>query len=200
VTFWRITFWVTAIHFVCFGYAFGIRAADQVPWSMLAAFHPKDLGYLKATALWVFENNLLVANVLILTDAPALYLAWNLARRDPKIKRILAYLVATLAIAGAYVVAGTYAASVGTFSTSHARYRVNVPPLIIVWGCLLLAIPALVILAGSIIVGWGREQSGLCRVCGYDLRATPDRCPECGTIPTDSMQSFESGVPRRPDL
>ena len=39
-----------------------------------------------------------------------------------------------------------------------------------------------------------RNRPGFCRKCGYDLQATPDRCPECGTVATDSADSIPENL------
>lgn len=63
-------------------------------------------------------------------------------------------------------------------SPTYTFYRLVVPYWFVV---LVLA----VVPAGRFLIAWRRRRqrsAGHCVVCGYDLRATPDRCPECGHV------------------
>jgi hypothetical protein len=64
--------------------------------------------------------------------------------------------------------------------------RIDTHHVVLVWG---VAVPASLVGAWPLSV-WRRSydraqrmRRGHCACCGYDLRATPDRCPECGAVP-----------------
>jgi hypothetical protein len=69
--------------------------------------------------------------------------------------------------------------------TSHRTYLLTAPA----WPVVLLSglMPAASALARLRAVR--RKRAGHCPTCGYDLRATPDRCPECGAVPAAKISN-----------
>jgi hypothetical protein len=51
------------------------------------------------------------------------------------------------------------------------------------WFLCLLSVPLPGVYAVVFASRRQRHQPGLCKNCGYDMRATSERCPECGTQP-----------------
>jgi hypothetical protein len=65
----------------------------------------------------------------------------------------------------------------GTFGTTGWKFSALIVPY---WAVAILLAVLPLIAARRVVVGWRRTRRGQCVRCGYDLRATPDRCPECG--------------------
>jgi hypothetical protein len=72
----------------------------------------------------------------------------------------------------------------GTFrrGSSHGQFADKLSIFVPLWFALLVTAVLPLWWVARTLVLRRRLSRGMCASCGYDLRATPGRCPECGTV------------------
>jgi len=90
-----------------------------------------------------------------------------------------------------FPVSGASPSSVHVLGFGYQKYSTSAPSFSFGWHELIVPYWFISLTLAAIAIGGFRNEvrrrrgmrPGLCAFCGYDLRATPDRCPECGAIP-----------------
>jgi hypothetical protein len=181
--FWRVAFWITVIHFVIVGVVVsdGMRAGWREALGTWRLFEWHELGLLPAAALWLFRNSGWIAATLVIADLPAAFLLLKLAIRSPKPRCNVIYLCAVLGTAAIHAAAIFYLAHVGTLQTRSTTHVFDgITPIACV--DVVLVLPAILMLAGGVVLGWHGPPAGFCASCGYSLTGnTSGVCPECFT-------------------
>jgi hypothetical protein len=92
--------------------------------------------------------------------------------------RLARFFILTTFVLAIYLIFGTYVA--------YLKFRGWPPPypeVLLIPSCILFLLGFLeLFIYKRVKTKVSRRELGLCVRCGYDLRATPDRCPECGKI------------------
>ena len=103
-------------------------------------------------------------------------------KRMAKVEQDWRYYDGATAVAGRKGRAGFWRDEGGISGPGLGRgvaYRAWTAPYWAIVGVLLLPVVGRAGLIGMRRRAWG---PGCCAKCGYDLRATPERCPECGSV------------------
>jgi hypothetical protein len=134
-----------------------------------------------ATEGWIIPVNGRVAHVM--SARGGIYLAWFggpwVARGSP----VRWHTAGPADFAGMF---GGTRAVVGFryVNSEHGGGRTFRAAVVPRWPMILLAAAASAVCRWRAILAGRRSAEGRCPVCGYDLRATPERCPECGAAGT----------------
>ena len=57
------------------------------------------------------------------------------------------------------------------------------------WALIVFSLVPAGLLSRRCLIVWRRTRAGLCPQCGYDLRATKERCPECGLAAASQIKT-----------